>query len=558
MDIPIRKCKNCATDFPILEKDQEFYRMMEVPFPLLCPKCRMQRRLSYRNERNLYKRKCPVSGKEIISCFSTDKEFTIYDIDVWWSDQYDPLEYGVDYDFSRPFFEQFYELRRRVPRLALQQQKPNWNSEYCNCMSQNKNCYLVFSTNRCEDCYYGSWVNDCKDCIDNYAIFNCQLCYDCVHCADSYDLKYSQDCRNCKSSYFLRDCIGCMDCFACSNLRNKQYYVFNKRKTREEYDEFIKSVNMGSYKMAADGKEKAAGILNDLIVKEYHGENIENSSGDYLHDCKNVYESFSCNDCEDVRYNAFTEMAKDSMDHNHWGVRTERIYDSMACGYDLFNLRFCNLCWSGCSDLTYCDQCFSAKKCFGCVGLKKHEYCIFNKQYSKEEYEELMLRIIEQMKNPSFGGSNGEFGEFFSIEKSLFAFNESRAFELMPMSREEVLKKGWQWKDRDPKDYLPQSYEIPDDIAEVSPGIIDEVLACASCGKNYKIIFPELSFYQRGHIPVPRTCTDCRHFERMKKENPYVLFDRKCQKCGKAIRTSFKEGSSEVVYCEECYLREIY
>jgi hypothetical protein len=349
-----------------------------------------------------------------------------------------------------------------------------------------------------------------------------------------------------------------MDCFACSNLRNKQYYVFNKRKTREEYDEFIKSVNMGSYKMAADGKEKAAGILNDLIVKEYHGENIENSSGDYLHDCKNVYESFSCNDCEDVRYNAFTEMAKDSMDHNHWGVRTERIYDSMACGYDLFNLRFCNLCWSGCSDLTYCDQCFSAKKCFGCVGLKKHEYCIFNKQYSKEEYEELMLRIIEQMKNPSFGGSNGEFGEFFSIEKSLFAFNESRAFELMPMSREEVLKKGWQWKDRDPKDYLPQSYEIPDDIAEVSPGIIDEVLACASCEKNYKIIFPELSFYQRGHIPVPRTCTDCRHFERMKKENPYVLFDRKCQKCGKAIRTSFKEGSSEVVYCEECYLREIY
>ncbi|MFA6918141.1 MAG: hypothetical protein WC285_04930 [Candidatus Gracilibacteria bacterium] len=548
----IKCCKNCGNDFQILPEDKEFYRMMEVSEPTLCYICRMQRRLSYRNERYLYHRKCALTGKEIISCFSPDKPFVIYDIDAWWSDKWNPLDYGVVFDFSRPFFEQFYGLRECVPRLALQQQKPNWNSEYCNCMSQNKNCYLVFSTNRCEDCYYGTWVNDCRNCIDNLYIFNCELCYDCMHCADSYALMYSQDCRNCKNSYFLKHCIGCMDCFACSNLRNKQYYVFNKRKTKEEYEEFMKSVNMGSYQVVSDGKEKAAKNLHDLIVKEFHGDNLENSVGDYLYDCKNTYMSFSCNDCEDVRYSTYVEKAKNSMDHSHWGVNTERIYECQACGYDLFNLRFCNLCWSGCSDLTYCDHCFSAKNCFGCVGLKKHQYCILNKQYSKEEYEELVPRIIEHIKR------TGEFGEYFSIAKSLFAYNEAKGYERVPMTKGEVLAKGWTWKDKDPRDYLPQKFKLADDIRDVPESVIDDVLVCETCEKNYKIIPQELSFYRKMTIPIPRTCTDCRHFERLKMENPYVLFDRKCAKCGKAIKTSYKEGSSEIVYCEECYLKEVY
>jgi len=552
MDKTIRKCVNCGTGFEILPKDREFYEMMEVPWPTRCYVCRMQRRLSFRNERFLYHRKCALTGKEIISCFSEDKPFVIYSIDAWWGDDWSPLDYGKDVDFSRPFLEQFYELRAQVPRLALQQQKPNWNSEYCNCMSQNKNCYLVFSTNRCEDCYYGTWVNDCRNCIDNLYVFGCELCYDCVHCADSYDLKYSQDCRNCKSSFFLRDCIGCMDCFACSNLRNKQYYVFNKRKTKEEYEEFMKSVNMGSYKVVYDGKEKAAKILNDLIVKEFHGDNIENCLGDYLYDCKNVYMCFSCNDLEDCRYCSYVEKAKDTMDHSHWGVNTERLYECQACGYDLFNLKFCNLCWSGCSDLTYCDQCFSAKKCFGCVWMKKHRYCILNKQYSKEEYEKLVPKIIEHMKKYN------EYGEFFSIENSLFAYNEGKGCERVPMTKSEVLARGWAWKDKDPRDYLPEKYELADDIRNVPDDVLERVLVCEKCGKNYRIIPQELDFYRKMTVPVPHTCTDCRHSERLKLENPYVLFDRKCEHCGKEIKTSFREGSSEVVYCEGCYLNEVY
>lgn len=547
-----KQCKNCGQNFPIMEKDQEFYAIMDVPEPTLCYLCRIQRRLSYRNERFLYRRKCGLSGIEMISSFSEDKPFPVYDNDVWWTDRWSALDYGKSPDFNCYFFEQFFELRNRVPRLARQQQKPMWNSDYCNCASQNRNCYLVFSTNRCEDCYYGSWVNDCKDCIDGKNIINCELCYDCVNCYGCYDLKYSQDSTNCKNSAFLRDCKGCVYCFACSNLADKKYYIFNKQQTKDQYEDFLKRTNMGSYKVIKDGKEKAQKMLQDLIVKEFHGTNLENCIGDYLHNCKNAYMCFECDDCEDVRYCLCIEKAKSSMDHSHWGGNSERIYECQACGYDLFNLKFCNLCWTGCSDLIYCDQCFSCKNCFGCVGLKKMEYCIFNKQYSKEEYGELVSRIIVMMRETM------EYGEFFPTSQSCYAYNETLANEEQPLTKEEVIRHGWQWKDRDEKEYKSASYLPADDIKDIDDNIVNQVLACEICGKNYKIILQELNFYRRQIIPIPNKCPDCRHQDRLALRNGRVMYERKCIKCSREIMTTYAKDRPETIYCEKCYLETVY
>jgi len=249
-------CLQCQQPFNVFPEDQAFYQQMQVPEPTHCYMCRMQRRLSYRNERFLYHRKCDLSGKQIISSFSINKPFPVYGIDEWWSDAWDPLSYGRDCDFSRSFFEQFFQLRNQVPRLALQQQKPMINSDYCNCASRNKNCYLVFSTNNCEDCYYGSWVNGSRDCVDNTNIEGCELCYECVGCRDCYNVRFSQDCFNCKDSAFLRNCSGVRDCFGCTNQVNKQYMVFNKQLTEEEYWAFLKTVDFGSFQVVSEMKKK--------------------------------------------------------------------------------------------------------------------------------------------------------------------------------------------------------------------------------------------------------------------------------------------------------------
>ncbi|MBI4652913.1 hypothetical protein HY750_01535, partial [Candidatus Kuenenbacteria bacterium] len=119
MNTEIKKCQNCSREFQIESEDFEFYEKIKVPAPTFCPECRMQRRMIWRNERSLYKRKCDATGKDIISMFSSDKPMRVYERNYWWSDNWDPIEYGRDYDFSKLFFEQFKKLLEKVPILNL-------------------------------------------------------------------------------------------------------------------------------------------------------------------------------------------------------------------------------------------------------------------------------------------------------------------------------------------------------------------------------------------------------------------------------------------------------
>ncbi len=133
-------CTHCRQNFEITDADLQFYdkvspviggKKFPIPPPTLCPDCRTQRRFAFRNERKLYHRKCDYSGKQMISVYSPDKRYTVYEPAVWWSDVYDPLTYGRDFDFNRPFFDQFAELNRAVPKAAIQNAKSE-NCEYTN------------------------------------------------------------------------------------------------------------------------------------------------------------------------------------------------------------------------------------------------------------------------------------------------------------------------------------------------------------------------------------------------------------------------------------------
>ena len=151
--------------FIITDEDQKFYDMMGVPPPTLCPDCRQQRRLVWRGERKLYNRKCDLCGRQIISPFAPNKPYRVYCKDCWWSDKWDPKLFGREFDFSRPFFEQFNELLKDTP-LLFSYNIESENSEYNNNVSFLKNCYLLSSANVNEDCYYGYFVNDSKNCLD--------------------------------------------------------------------------------------------------------------------------------------------------------------------------------------------------------------------------------------------------------------------------------------------------------------------------------------------------------------------------------------------------------
>ena len=185
-----RQCQNCKSEFTIEPEDFEFYSRMKVPAPTFCPECRNQRRMVFRNERSLYKRKCGLCEKDIISMYSPDKPHNVYCAKCYWSDKWDPYEYGMDYNSSRQFFEQFKELQEKVPLLSLVQDNAV-NSDWVNWERDAKNCYLDVGGEGSEDSAYNTYALWSKDCFDSYWVENSELGYELIKTEKCYKSAYS-------------------------------------------------------------------------------------------------------------------------------------------------------------------------------------------------------------------------------------------------------------------------------------------------------------------------------------------------------------------------------
>ncbi len=82
----------------------------------------------------------------------------------------------------------------------------------------------------------------CKDCSDLFLVNNSEMCYQLFDSGHCYNLLFSRYCENCLNSAFLFDCKNCQNYFGCIGLRNKQYYIFNKAYSKQEYFEKIKEI----------------------------------------------------------------------------------------------------------------------------------------------------------------------------------------------------------------------------------------------------------------------------------------------------------------------------
>lgn len=114
----IQTCRVTGRKFTVNEWEQELLKKFGAPPPTLCIDERHRRRLAHRNERKIYNDVCDLTGEKLISIYSPDKPFKVYSAKAWWGDAWEPRDYGRDFDFERPFFEQWKELMMEVPRVA--------------------------------------------------------------------------------------------------------------------------------------------------------------------------------------------------------------------------------------------------------------------------------------------------------------------------------------------------------------------------------------------------------------------------------------------------------
>lgn len=551
-------CRQCQASYEITNDDLAFYdavspiigeRKYALPLPTQCPACRYRQRLIWRNERNLYKRTCSATGKSVVSIWSPEKQYPpVYEQSYWWSDAWDPKTYGRDMDFSRPFFEQWAELFRATPQLAMNNQMSE-NCEFTNQSQRNKDSYMIFCSNDSRDCLHGMWLQLCVDCVDCTYLEVSELCYEVLNGKNCYKCMFSRNLENCSDVLFSKNCIGCKNCFGCVNLRNKEYFFFNKKCSKEDYEHHILAMGLDRLPGIVAARTKAEEFFRQFPSKYYTGANEENSSGDYLINVKNTHECFNSRNTENLAYCQDVWRAHNCQDMTET-VENDFCYSlegSASSSNTLFSKKFCDL-----SNAIYCSHCNFSKNLFGCVCMKHAQYCILNKQYTKEEYEALVPKIIEHMQR------TGEWGDHFPSRFSPFGYNETVAQEYFPLSEEEATKQGYQWRrgqdDVSAVSRVVAASALPDSISGVPNNATDWAIQCEVTGRPFRIIKQELDFYRQLGLPLPHLHPDERYRHRMALRNPRKLWSRPCTRCSKEMMTTYQPSRPEIIYCEQCYL----
>ena len=348
---------------------------------------------------------------------------------------------------------------------------------------------------------------------------------------------------------------------AALELKQKGYHLYSlagegaRPISKEEFKARKAELQDGCHSTLEENLKKFGEVYSATIWQDLTNTNCENCVGDGLVNSADCYQCFNCFNCQNARYCWMltpSERCVSAMDITRGGIG-ELLYNCTGLGGGNYFMRMCSQCRK-CSEMTYCIDCYHSKNFFGCAGMKSGNYCILNKQYTEEEYKKLRDRIIAHMKKA------GEWGTFFPPSLAPFPYSDSLGQVYFPLSKREAEARGFQWEEP-----LEQKLKgntrrepLPDCIADVEDAICHEVLTCETSGKQYKIIRQELEFYRDTRLPLPRKHPDVRMQRRSNMLSAHRLWNRTCAKCGKKIQTSYAPDRPEIVYCEKCYLSEVY
>ena len=552
-----RFCGDCKKEFNIEEKDIMFLKMFRSPTPKLCPNCRQRNRIAFANYSNIYRRTCDVPGhtETMISFVAPVIPWTTYDYETYYSDKWDPTSYGMEINDQKPFLDQYLDLLKVVPMAGVRRGTNSVNCDFSFYGKDMKDCYYLFGGRRSEDIMFSSSIYDSRHIIDSYFTRKVDTAYENIVNNDCFKTKYVYFSSNCLESNFLYDCRNCQNCFGCVNLRNKNYCFFNEQLTREEYLEKINQIDLGSNKIKKEYENKFWDFVKTNPIRATRILKSENCVGNDIKESKNLYNVCQADNCENVRHSSFAVMyIKDSMDVNHTGGHSERIYNCQNVGTKSFDIKFSFSVKESlnCEYMMFSNNC---QNCFGCISIKNASYMIFNKKYSPEDYwqkiDEIKTKMLEE----------GTYGEFFPMSFAPTSYNGSFAHVIYPIAETEAKNQGLYWQpdiDVDTKNLKTiNANELPDNIKDVDDKICEIAVIGENSNKPFKITPRELIFYKQNNISLPTDTPYTRMINRFKILNNFRLYKENCFKCQKEIESSYRQADGYKPYCELCFQKEV-
>jgi hypothetical protein len=540
---PIVEWKICViswAEFPIYQSDLDFYakvsptfnwQKFQIPTPTLCPEERQRRRMTWKNDHYYFKRVCDFSGESAVSIYHPSVPGPVYKVKYWRSDQRDAKDYAQDYDFAQCFWTQYKRLHDRVPKIAMVNDDTigSENCEYCQNIAYSKDCYLNTVSWKLRDCYYSSNMATGELLIDSFFTMDSKICYECVEGYNLYECFYCSRCESCTRCRSCYDLHGCQDCAFCVWLVNQQYCLFNEQLTKDEYEKQIWLIHREWLIDAHSYLDRYEWLLAYCDRHTMHLVQTQDSYGNNLVNTDHTIFSYNLKNAQYCKYRWFGDTGTHAQDLTVGG-ELELCYEGIVPD-NSYQAGFTVFCWK-CSDVWYSEMCHSCQHCFWCIGLKNQSYCIFNKQFSKEEYEIQVGKIIQHMMqsppNPQSYGQLPYQGamerwEFFPSELSPFAYNHTIAQDYFSQSKENIVSQWLQWIDEETEFNVPVgTIVIPWDQLDRNPhtignSILSQAIRCVESGRPFRIMSKELEFYRTYSIPLPIKHPLMRYRSRLKQ-----------------------------------------
>src|SRR3990167_9967850 len=91
-------CSDCKKEFTIDSGDLLLYEKVGIKPSDLCFFCRMKLQLSFWVFGKFRKGKSDLSGESLITVLPENSRYPIYTLTEWYSDKWNALDYGADYN----------------------------------------------------------------------------------------------------------------------------------------------------------------------------------------------------------------------------------------------------------------------------------------------------------------------------------------------------------------------------------------------------------------------------------------------------------------------------
>lgn len=551
-----RVCSMTGEKWMMTEEEIGWYKKFNVPPSKVSPQTRWKHQGYWYVGYQFWYQKHPETQKPIICTVHPATGIKVLPDQEWFEKDF--IQKARDYDVAQSFFEQWRELELAVPMPALRNQVEPINS-IAFVSRGDENSYFV-GASKSRNCIYSHICTDIEDSAWIYLGINVQRSYNVVRSVRIHNSRYVRESIDCINSFFLFDCRNCENCFGATNKRNAKYLWFNEQLSKEEWEKRVSEVDLGSRAVEEEYMAKFNQLISEAVWPENFNDNVTDSDGEYLIKTVGVKETFGGEEGAKNLYRCnFSIGTSENCAFSGYPVYSTDCYYIGSCTR-CNDMRYSFLC-TQCNGMEYSALCYNCEYCFGCIGLQRKKFCIFNKQYSEEEY----WKRVDELKCAMLDA--GEYGEFFPVNYAPSYHRDSGAPIWFGASEEDGIGMGVNDFDPESHDAIGRnlstteptdSSQVPDHINDLGDEWINKPLLDTQMNRRFAMIKSEVNFYRKNCIAPPTG----HHIGRMNyllgEANRGLFVEARCEVCSKDLMVADNlNHPNRKIYCREDYLKFI-